>query len=130
MKIGLFNIIVLLAVVVLFTTIGHSADIPIDFERSFSVTVKKAKVVDQSEHTLVLAGQLHRPHRLAMNGHLHAYAFLENGDLVSESKHRVLGLNSQRGGSMRVPFRISIKKGANEIDRVSLVYHNPGHSEI
>jgi hypothetical protein len=109
--------------------IGNTADIAIDFGSSSSVIVKKASIVDQSDQTLTLAGQLYRPHRLPMVGHLHVYAYLENGDLVSDSKHRVLGLNSQRHGSMRIPFRVSIESATNEIDRLFLEYHSPGHSE-
>lgn len=125
----MFNVVVLFTAVMFASTIGHAADIAIDSGRSHSVTVKKASVIDQSDRTLRLAGQLYRPHRLPMVGHLHAYAYLKNGDLVSDSKHRVLGLNSQRGGSMRVPFRISIKNVADETDRIYLEYHSPGHSE-
>jgi len=130
MKMRLFNTFVLFTAVMFDPTIGHSADIGIDFGRSHSVTVTKASVIDQPDHALKLAGQLYRPHRLPMAGHLHAYAYLKNGKLSSDSKHRVMGLNSQRGGSMRFPFRILIKDVAENVDRVYLEYHSPGHAEI
>lgn len=130
MKMRIFNAFVLFTAVTFAPTIGHSADIAIDFGRGHSVTVTKASVIDQSDHALQLAGQLYRPHRLPLAGHLHAYAYLTNGDLVADSKHQVLGLNSQRGGSMRLPFRISMKDVAENIDRVYLEYHSPGHSEL
>jgi len=130
MKVELFKSFVLLVAILLAPILSYSADVAIDFGRSNSVTVATANVVDQSDNALELAGQLYRPHRLPMVGHLHAYAYVKNGDLVSDSKHRVLGLNSQRGGSMRVPFRISIKDVAENLDRVFLEYHSPGHAEI
>ena len=128
---GNIRIVVFLLMVAMFVPVtGYSDDIDVEFGRTHSVTVAKAKIVDQSGSELELAGQLNRPHRLPMAGHLHTYVYVKNGNLVSDSKHRVLGLNSQRGGSMRVPFRVSIKDVANEIDRVYLEYHNPWHVEI
>jgi len=126
----LINVTALLMVTWFMPAPGHSGDIDLLFGRTHSVTVAKARIVAQSEKRFVLAGQLYRPHRLPMAGHLHVYAYLKDGDLVSDSRHRVLGLNSQRGGSMRVPFRVSIPAVAETIDRVYLEYHSPGSSEL
>ncbi len=109
---------------------GYSSDIGVEFGKTHSVRVTEARIIEQSETQVELAGQLNRPHPLPMVGHLHAYAYQGNGDLVTDSKHRVLGLNSKRGGSMRVPFRISIKAVTENVDRVFLEYHSPGHAEI
>lgn len=126
----IITVLVLLMAALFIPATVYSGDIVVEIERTHSVTVTKAKIVDLSENQLDLAGQLYRPHRLPMAGHLHAYAYMKNENLISDSKHRVPGLNSQRGGSMRVPFRISIKDVANEIDRVYLEYHSPGYSEL
>jgi len=123
-------IFMLLTATLFIPATGYSSDIGVEFGRTHSVRVTEARIIDQSETQLELAGQVSRPHRLPMAGHLHAYTYVKNGDLVSDSKHRVLGLNSKRGGLMRVPFRISIKDVAENIDRVFLEYHSPGHAEI
>lgn len=109
---------------------GYAKEISIDFGRTHSTTVTEARILDVSDDELKLFGQLDRPHPLPMAGHLHAYAYGESGELVSDSKHRVVGLSSQRGGKMIVPFTVSINGATGEIDRVFLEYHAPGHAEI
>ncbi len=94
---------------------------------STSVTVVKAEPVND-EGSLRITGQLKRPHRLPMAGHLHAYTYTENNDLITESRHRVPGLNSQRKGMMRVPFNIFLENTSG-VAKVRLEYHNPGHQE-
>ena len=119
----------LIASTCLFSVFAYAKDIQIITEKPYSVSFVKAEVIRSSDGKLVIGGFLNRPYRLPMAGHVHAYVYRTNGHLVSDRKHRVPGLNSQRGGSMRVPFRISIKNVADEIGRVHLEYHSPGHSE-
>jgi hypothetical protein len=109
--------------------IGNSKVVSINFARTTSVSVAKAEIIDISNQKLVIAGQLNRPHRLPMAGHLHSFSYSTNGDLITESKHRILGLNSKRKGLMQVPFKISIEEVLEETDRIFLEYHGPGHSE-
>lgn len=123
------NVFVLLMVVLFVPTTGFAGDINVEFGHAGSVKVTKARITSQSESQLKLVGQLYRPHRLPMAGHLHAYTYLKNGDLASDSKHRVPGLTSQRKGSMRLPFNVSIKGVFDKVDRIFLEYHSPGHSE-
>ena len=129
----IFCIFMLLMATLSIPATVYSSDIGVEFGRTHSVRVTEARIIDQSETQLVLAGHLKRPHRLLMAGHIHAYAYQGNGDLITDSKHRVLGLlglKSKRRGLMRVPFRISIKAVAENVDRVFLEYHSPGHAEI
>lgn len=124
----------LLKTVVLLTAIsvapapGHATELALDFAGTGSVAVTKVRAA-RSDHELQLVGQVCRPHRLPMTGHLHAYVYGSDGDLVADSQHRIAGLNSRRGGSLRLPFRISLKEGADEADRVFLEYHGPGRPE-
>jgi hypothetical protein len=121
--------VILLVMLLAVPVIGNSKEVSIDFARTSSVSVVKAEIIDNSDQELVIAGQLNRPHRLPMAGHLHAFSYLTNGDLITESKHRILGLNSKRKGFMQVPFKISIEEALEETDRIFLEYHSPGHSE-
>ncbi|MBW2452618.1 MAG: hypothetical protein JRF07_09725 [Deltaproteobacteria bacterium] len=109
--------------------ISHSEDIALGFDRTLSVKVTKVRVVDLSEHEVTLAGQILRSHRLPMAGHLHVYSYAEDEQLVSHSKHPVLRLNSQRGGSMRLPFKVSVNNLTIKPKRIYLQYHGPGHSK-
>jgi hypothetical protein len=125
-----------LLVAALFTTPCLASTIRVDFEKqkgtpvtTSSVTVVKAESVGEGGD-LRITGQLKRTHRLSMAGHLHAYLHSANNDLIADSQHRVLGLNSQRSGLMRVPFKFSIEDVSAEINRVYLEYHSPGHAEI
>lgn len=127
---------VFLLVAALVTTPCLASTIKVDFEKqkgvsvtTSSVTVIMAEAVGEGG-VLRITGQLKRPHRLPMAGHLHAYSHSTNNDLIAGSQHRVPGLNSQRRGLMRVPFKISIKDFPAEINKVYLEYHSPGHSEI
>lgn len=109
---------------------GYSKEITVDFGETRSVTVINATAKGTTGNELKLVGQLSRPHKVLLAGHLHAYAYTSHGEKVSDSKHRVSGLKSKKGGVMRVPFRISIANTTGEIDRVYLEYHSAGHSEI
>jgi len=94
---------------------------------SASVTVVKAQAVND-DGSLRITGQLKRPHRLPMAGHLHAFTYTADNDLITESRHRVPGLNAQRKGMMRVPFNLLLEDNS-EASKVRLEYHNPGHQE-
>ncbi|MDT8443442.1 MAG: hypothetical protein RQ722_04060 [Desulfuromonadales bacterium] len=94
---------------------------------STSVTVVKAEPVND-EGSLRITGQLKRPHRLPMAGHLHAFTYTVDNDLITDSRHRVLSLNSQRKGLMRVPFNILLENNTGA-SKVRLEFHNPGHQE-
>jgi hypothetical protein len=93
-----------------------------------SVTVKMAKIVEAGPN-LKVTGQLHRPHKLLMSGHLHAFNYSKDGLLLAESKHQVPGLNSKRNGMMRIPFNIRIENAPIAAARVILKYHTAGHDE-
>jgi hypothetical protein len=92
-----------------------------------SVTVVKAEPVSDGGN-LRITGLLKRPHRLAIAGHLHAYTYTANNELIADTRHRVSGLNSQREGMMRVPFHILLED-ASGASKVRLEYHSLGHQE-
>jgi hypothetical protein len=94
---------------------------------AISVTVVKAKSVSD-DGGLRITGQLNRPHRLLLAGHLHAYTYTASNDLIVNSKYRVPGLNSQRKGVMRIPFNLLLKD-ASGASKVRLEYHSSGHQE-
>ena len=127
--IGLLCVVVVQAALFVTPDKGHSEGIIVEMERTASVSVSRAEVVKSSNDMLKIKGELFRPHRLTMAGHLHAYVYAADGSLVSDSQHRLSGLNSQRGGAMRLPFGISIEKVPEEVDRVLLVYHSPGQKK-
>ena len=93
-----------------------------------SVSVKMAKMVEEGADFRI-TGQLQRPHKLLMSGHLHAFNYSENGLLLAESKHRVPSLNSRRKGMMRIPFNIRIENVPAETAKVILKYHTAGHDD-
>jgi len=122
-----------LLVASLMTTSGVASGVEVVFDKQIGATlsanaviVAKAELVND-DGTLRITGRLRRPHRLAMAGHLHAYAYTEN-TLIADSKHRVPGLNSQRKGEMRILFNILLKDTSGA-SKVHLEYHSPGHQE-
>lgn len=132
---GLFVVGILLTAT-LVTTPCLASEVKVDFEKqkgfpvsTSAVTVIKAESVSE-EGDLQITGQLKRTHRLQMAGHLHAYSYSENNDLIADSQHRTPSLNSNRKGVMRIPFNLSIEDAPAEINRVSLEYHGPGHCEV
>lgn len=110
-------------------TAVFAGEISVDFASPYSVSVIQAKISEAPNQALRIIGQLKRPHRISMAGHLHAYIYSVNGDLVAESKHRVAGLNSKRGGMMRVSFNVLHEAAPTETSRAFLEYHSPGHQE-
>ena len=126
----ILDVVALLVVVLSIPDIGYAKEMTVEFGDTRSVTVTNARVKDTTGNELTLTGELSRPHRVLLAGHLHAYTYMKDGEMVSDSKHRVSGLNSKKRGIMRVPFRISISKSSNAINRVYLEYHAPGHPEI
>lgn len=126
----ILSVFTLLVVTSLVPVVGYAGDIGVEFKPNPSVTLTKARILDQSDDQLILTGQLYRKHRLLTVGHLHVYAYNKNGDRVYDNKHRVLNSTSKRGGSGRFPFRISINSEVNEIDKINMEYHRLGHEEV
>lgn len=93
-----------------------------------SVKIIRATAVKDGE-VLRIKGRLKRLHRLRMSGHLHAYIYSENGQILSDSKHRVLGLNSKRKGLRSTSFNLLIGDFPTETKEVFLEYHRSGHQE-
>jgi len=126
----ILSVFTLLVVTSLVPVVGYAGDIGVEFKPNPSVTLTKARILDQSDDQLILTGQLYRKHRLLTVGHLHVYAYNKNGDRVYDNKHRVLNSTFKRGGSGRFPFRISINSEVNEIDKINMEYHRLGHEEV
>jgi hypothetical protein len=93
-----------------------------------SVSVKMAKMVEEGADFRI-TGQLQRPHKLLMSGHLHAFNYSEAGLLLADSKHQIPGLSSKRKGMLRIPFNIRIENVPAETAKVILKYHTAGHNE-
>ena len=121
--------IVITTFIVLLPLSCFAKGIDIDFVRSGSTSITRADISETSSEQLSISGQLKRLHATPVSGHLHSYTYSNGGELLTESKHKVLGLRSKRGGMQLIPFNISIKNPGQETARVSLEYHHPGHQE-
>lgn len=119
----------LIASISLLSGFAYAKDLQVVTGKPGSVSFVKAEVVRLSGGEIVVGGLLNRAHRLPMTGHIHAYSITKSGELIGQSKHRVAGLNSQRGGSMRIPFKISIENSYEETRKILLEYHAPGHTK-
>lgn len=108
---------------------GFSKELPVMFGKSKTVSVVQAEAREIPGSRIDVSGVLNRRHRLPMAGHLHLYGYSAKGDLIAESQHRVLKLNSQRGGAMLIPFRFSVENNYGATVELALEYHSPGYSE-
>jgi len=114
----------------LFAGGAFAREIEVSVGPTVSVSVERAAAVEAAGPGLMISGQLKRLHRVPMVGHLHAYGFTETSELVEQVTHRVAGLNSQRGGEIRIPFRVSMENSSAAISRILLEYHGPVSCEI
>ena len=94
-----------------------------------SVSITRAEIIEVSPSLLTIAGQLKRMHATPTSGHLHSYTYSDKEELLADSKHKVLGLRSQRGGMQRIPFNLRIENPNQEVSRILCEYHRPGYKE-
>lgn len=124
----------LILVVSLFGVLGSSltglaSEITVSYEsdRGTVSTTSPVKIVRASvmeeENGIRVTGVLRRIHNNPRHGHLHVSIYSKSGQLLSESDHPVLGLNSNKNGSLQVPFRVLLKDVAGDISNISLKYH-------
>ena len=106
---------------------SNSGSVPIT--RSGSVSIMRADIIEISPLSLTIAGQLKRMHATPTSGHLHSYTYSDKEELLADSKHKVLGLRSQRGGVQRIPFSLRIENPNQEVSRILFEYHRSGYKE-
>lgn len=125
----IFYIVISCSLLVVLADTVLAKDVSVYFAELGSVAVIQAKIIETPNQELRITGQLKRPHRIPMTGHLHTYIYSDKGDLLADSKHRVLGLNSKRKGMMRVSFNILVEAVPTDASKAFLEYHDPGHKE-
>ena len=124
--------VLMMVTLVAIPCIASEVEVVLEEQKGFSlsassVTVVKAEPVSDGSD-LRITGRLKRPHRLPTAGHLHTYTYTANNDLITDSHHRVPGLNSKRKGMMRIPFNILVED-ASGASKVRLEYHSFGYQE-
>ena len=124
-----YLLLIVLALSIFLVASVYASELSVEFERTPAVSIDNARIVESSAQSIRLAGQLKRPYKLAMPGHVHVYMYSDSGEVIADSKHKVSGLNSARKGMLRVPFNISIEMDIVDMTKAFLVYHTPGHSE-
>ena len=108
------SLICLVVLIVMSSSVVFANDIQIEFAQKAGIPLAKSSVTVERANGEVkeggyrITGILNVPHRLPMAGHLHVFAFDENGVMTSDSKHRVPGLHSARKGAKRVPFNVLV----------------------
>ena len=119
----------LMVVVTLVPGFVMATELTLTTGRSFPVRFISAEAKQSSSSEIAISGLIYRPRKMTMTGHVHVYRYAEGGHMISQSKHRIPRLNSRRGGSMRIPFLVSIKTVSEESGQIRLEYHKSCYSE-
>lgn len=133
-KIGSF-LVCLVVMIVVAPSVVFANDIQIEFAQKAGIPLAKSSVTVEraigeiEEGGYRITGMLNVPHRLPMSGHLHVFAFDENGVKTSDSTHRVFGLLSKRKGAKRIPFNVLASGLTDSTVRILVEHHSAGHKE-
>jgi hypothetical protein len=92
--------------------------------QSSSVRISRTDAYREGEG-FVVAGKVRRPHEIQLPGHVDLSVCSPDGTSLAQKTTQVAGLNSNRRGSLELPFRFRLDFVPPEGAKIRLKYHAP-----